>query len=225
MAKYFGTNGIRGTFDQLTPQLSFELSVAIGSYFKKTSKKTKVLVAQDYRLTGDAIKYSVVSGLLSTGIDVVDLGIISSPTAELMVKKLNAAGLIIITASHNPPEWNALKVVDNDGVAVSKERGEEIEKYIGKTPIRKWNEVGKVEKYENSINDHINEILGEINRKKLKEKKIVLDCGNGTAADIAPKLFEKLGAKIILINERADGTFPNRPSEPSEANVQLLIKK
>ena len=227
MAKYFGTNGIRGTYDKLNPKLALELSIAIGEYFKKNSKekKPKILVAQDYRLTGDSLKHAVISGLLSIGIDSVDLGVISSPTAEFMVKKLKASGLIIITASHNPPEWNALKVVDKEGVAVSKERGEEIEKLIGNVESCKWNQVGKNEKYTDAIDEHIHEIISQINTKKLKAKKIVLDCGNGTAADIAPKLFEKLCAKIILINEKGDGTFPNRPSEPSELNVQKLISK
>lgn len=227
MAKYFGTNGIRGTFDKLNPKLALELSIAIGEYFKKNSseKQPKILVAQDYRLTGDSLKHAVISGILSIGVNAIDLGVISSPTAEFMIKKLNASGLIIITASHNPPEWNALKVVDSKGIAVSRERGEEIEKLVGKVETCKWDEVGKNEKYEFAIEDHIKEIISQIDTKKLKAKKIVLDCGNGTAADIAPKLFEKLGAKIIPINEKGDGTFPNRPSEPSETNVQKLISK
>ncbi|MBI5223361.1 phosphoglucosamine mutase [Candidatus Micrarchaeota archaeon] len=223
MAKYFGTNGVRGTFDQLTPELALKLAGAIGTYFKKNDGRTKILVARDYRLTGELLKNAVLSGLASVGVEVVDLGEISSPTAELMIKQLNADALIIITASHNPPEWNALKVVDGKGIGISKERGEEIEKLLGKIKLTNWDRVGKITNYDRSISDHIEKIESNLNRTKLQKKKIILDCANGTASIIAPLMFRRLGAEIITINSHPDGRFPGRPSEPTEENVKDLI--
>ena len=221
MAKYFGTNGARGTFQQLNPELVMRLSQAIGLYFNKG----KILVARDGRLTGETLRHAAVSGLLSVGCSVVDLGMVSSPTAEYMVRKLNADGLIIITASHNPPEWNGLKVVDSEGIAVSRERGEEIEKLMDSIETAEWDKTGKIRHHEGATEEHIDEILSHVNVEKIKKKKpkIVLDCGNGMASIIAPKLFSKMGCEVIPLNSHVDGKFPGRPSEPTEANVKEML--
>jgi len=227
MAKYFGTNGVRGRFSELTPELSMKLAQAIGAYFNRG----KIIVARDCRLTGGVLRDAVVSGLASIGCEVVDIGLASSPTAEFMIKKLKADGCIIISASHNPPEYNALKVVDKDGVSISKERGEEIEKLLEKTKLADWNKTGKVIIYESAIEEHIEAISKQIGRSKIeqgqkiknKKIKLALDCGNGTACSIAPKLFKSLGCEIISLNSHPDGRFPGRPSEPTEANVKELV--
>jgi len=221
MAKYFGTNGVRGLFNELTPELAMRVAQAIGMYFKKG----KIIVARDCRLTGEVLRSSVVAGLASVGCEAVYLGIVTAPTAEFMIKKLKADGCIIITASHNPPEWNALKVVDGKGIAVSKERGEEIEKLMGKIKLVEWDRVGKITNYEMASEEHIAEVKKYVDVEKIKQKKlkVVLDCGNGTASVIAPKLFKELGIEILSINAHLDGRFPGRPSEPTEKNVKELI--
>ncbi len=218
----FGTNGVRGRFYELTPELSLRLSAAIGSYFKGG----KGVVARDCRLTGQAIEGAVLSGLSSAGCEAVDIGVASSPTAEFMIKKLGAAFCIIVSASHNPPEWNALKVVDGDGVSVSRERGEEIERMLGKGKLVPWDKVGGITSYDMATADHIEAIAGRIDRDRIKRRKpkIVLDCGNGTACLIAPKLFKRLGCDILTLNSHPDGRFPGRPSEPTEANVKDLLE-
>lgn len=221
MARYFGTNGVRGKFDELAPELALRLSSAIGSYLGGG----KIIVARDCRLTGEVLRSAVVSGLASVGCDVVDLGVASSPTAEFMVKKLKASGCIIITASHNPPEWNALKVVDAKGVAVSHERGEMIEKLLEKPKLASYDKVGRITQHETATEDHISEIVSHVDGGRIAKRKpkIVIDCGNGTAALIAPKLMKMLGCEILSLNSHMDGRFPGRPSEPSEANVKELI--
>jgi phosphomannomutase/phosphoglucomutase len=160
--------------------------------------------------------------LSSVGCEVIDLGIVSSPTAEYMVKKMKADGCIIISASHNPPEWNALKVVDGEGLSLSRERGEEIEKLLDGIPLAGWDEVGSITSYENATAEHIEAIMDLVDAGKIKNKKIVLDCGNGTASVIAPALFRKLGAEVLTLNSHLDGRFPGRGSEPTEANVGEL---
>lgn len=212
----FGTNGIRGLFNDLNPEEAVKIGYGIGRYLNG-----KILVARDNRLTGEILKQCVIAGVAATGRDVIDLGIVSSPTAELMIKKFKAGGLVIITASHNPPEWNAIKVVDSKGVAISKERGATIEKLMEKTELI-WDKVGNISKYENATEDHIREIVKKFGKNN--KKKVVLDCGNGTACTIAPKLFKELGCEIISINSHMDGRFPGRPSEPSEKNISTLIK-
>ncbi len=223
MAKYFGTNGIRGKFDMLTPQFALQCAQAIGIYFQRG----KVLVARDHRLTGPVLHKAVLAGLQSVGCEVVDLGMATAPTAEFMIGKTKCNGLIIITASHNPPEWNALKVVDGKGVAISKERGEEIEKLMdGKIELAPWDKVKEVEEYEDAVGEHLKAILKEVDADKLKKRKlrVVLDCANGTPALIGPRLFKELGCEVILLNDKIDGHFPGRPSEPREENVQQMLK-
>ncbi len=219
----FGTNGVRGLFDELDPLLALKIAKGIGLYFKSG----KIGVARDARLTGECLEHAIVSGLMSTGCKVINFGIISSPTAEFMIKKLKLDGLIIITASHNPPEWNAIKVVDGKGVAISRERGEEIEKLMDSTKKVEWNKIGKEGKYSKAIEDHIEAIVKEINIPKIKKRKpkLVLDPGNGAAGTIVSELFRRIGCEVIEINSKLDGNFPNRNSEPTKENVKGLIEQ
>ncbi|VVC02845.1 Phosphoglucomutase/phosphomannomutase [Candidatus Bilamarchaeum dharawalense] len=221
MSKYFGTNGVRGRFNELTPELTLKLSQAIGIYFKRG----KIIVARDCRITGEVLSSCVMAGLVSVGCEVIDIGIASSPTAEFMIKKLKTNGCIIVSASHNPPEWNALKIVDGKGIAISKERGEEIEKLLDRIELSSWDRIGKVKRYGNASEDHVKAILEAIGMLKTKTKKtkIVIDCGNGTAALIAPKLFREMGVEFLSLNSHPDGRFPGRPSEPTEVNVKELL--
>ncbi|MBN2122377.1 phosphoglucosamine mutase [Candidatus Micrarchaeota archaeon] len=223
MAKYFGTNGIRGTFEVLTPLLALRASQAIGDYFNGGN----VLVGRDCRLTSPTLHKAVLSGLESVGCSVTDLGIVTTPTAEFMVEKLHPDGLIIITASHNPPEWNALKVIDAKGVALSKERGEGIEEAIDAgVPLSSWDKAGSTTDYETATQDHLAAILSEVDVEKIKKRrlKVVLDCANGVPALLGPKLFEALGCEVILLNSEMDGHFPGRPSEPREENIQEMLR-
>ncbi|MEW6035270.1 MAG: phosphoglucosamine mutase [Candidatus Micrarchaeota archaeon] len=221
MARYFGTNGVRGKFDELTPELTLRLSQAIGQHLGPG----KVVLARDCRLTGEVLRSAAAAGLAAAGCGVVDIGVASSPTAEFMVKKLKAAGCVIVSASHNPPEWNALKVVDGRGVSISRERGEEIEKLLDKPKLVQWDKVGRIIPYETATDEHIEAIARHVNAGRIRQKKpkLVLDCGNGTACLIAPKLMKCLGCEILTLNSHPDGRFPGRPSEPSEANVKELI--
>ena len=223
MAKYFGTNGIRGKFDKLTPQFALKAAQAIGVYFKRG----KILLGRDHRLTSPTIHNAVLSGLASVGCEVIDLGLVTTPTAEFMVEKLHPDGLIIVTSSHNPPEWNALKVIDGKGVAVSKERGEKIEELIdGRIELSPWDKVGKTVDFYTANEEHLEDILSRVDVEKIKKRKlkVVLDCANGVPALIGPELFERLGCDVIVLNEEIDGHFPGRPSEPREENIQKLLQ-
>lgn len=219
MAKYFGTNGVRGIFRELNPMLALRLAQAFGMW----CKEGKILVGQDMRLTSECIANAIKSGLGSTGCEVIDLGLCSAPGAEFMLKKESADGLIIITASHNPAEWNALKFVDKNGITISKERGTEIEALMRRIKLEEWSKIKPMKKIEYSSEMHSKAIEGIIDVEKIKNAnlKLALDFGNGMSALYAD-LFKR-NAQITAINSHLDGSFPSRPSEPTESNITNLI--
>ncbi|VVC02175.1 Phosphoglucomutase/phosphomannomutase [uncultured archaeon] len=220
----FGTNGVRGKLDVLTPALAFGLA----SSFALWSNGKQIAVARDMRLTGPMLHSSVCAGIMSAGGDVLDLGLCSSPVAEFTLARHKAAGLIIITASHNPAEWNALKFVDKDGVAVSRERGEVIERMAtgAQLPSVAWDKVGKIANHAEAAAAHASQALASVDAQRIRKRKlrIALDFGNGTSA-LSAGLFTSLGCETITLNGEIDGKFPGRPSEPSEANVQALCRE
>lgn len=223
MASYFGTYGIRGKLDLLTPEFISGMCEAFGTSLGGGT----VLIGTDTRTSRKMVKGAAIAGLLSSGCEVVDLGVVPSPTLEFMVKRLGASGGIIVTASHNPPDWNALKFVGKDGIGLSKEKGETIEKLFEAKRHRPlaWNEIRDAAKYKSAIREHLDEIKKHIDAKAISRRKpsLILDCGNGTAGLFAPYLFRELGCKVITLNAQPDGFFPGRNSEPTEANISDLI--
>jgi phosphomannomutase/phosphoglucomutase len=219
----FGTNGIRGKIDLLTPELAMRVCAA----FVRESGAKHIVVGRDMRLTGPLLSEAAISGVLSAGCDVTDIGLVSSPTAEFMLHKLSADGAIIVTASHNPPEWNALKFVDKNGIAISSERGLMIERRMaaGSTSALS-NGIAKLRKYPYANADHANAVVSFVNAEKIRKRKlkICLDFGNGTSSLVAPDIFHSLGCGITTLNSHLDGTFPGRPSEPTEKNLSTLCK-
>jgi phosphomannomutase/phosphoglucomutase len=234
----FGTNGIRGLLDRLTPEFASRMAASFGTWIKNnnasgnparsgTEAGCNILLARDTRTSGKMLEGAVMAGLLSSGCSVTKLGICPSPTVEFSVLHQKAAGAITITASHNPPEWNALKFVDAQSIAISRERGAEIEKIFESNSMKRaaWDELKPVVKYDAACSDHMAAILGYIDASAFKKKKprLVLDCANGTTGRIAPALFKSLGCSVTTLNAQEDGHFPGRQSEPTEANIQDLI--
>jgi phosphomannomutase/phosphoglucomutase len=219
----FGTNGVRGRLDVLTPSLAFDLCASFASWCKGEN----ILLARDMRLTSPMIHSAAASGIMASGKNVLDIGLCSSPAAEFALAQKKADGLVIVTASHNAPEWNALKFVDGCGVAVSRERGELIEQtaLAGSYPCANWRSAGKIAAIPNATSAHSQSVLGAVKAQKIMRAKlrVALDFGNGTSA-LSRGVFDALGCEVIALNEKIDGTFPGRPSEPSEANVQQLLK-
>ncbi len=219
----FGTNGVRGKIDALTPQLAFGLAASFAGW----CAGERIAVARDMRRTSPMLHAACEAGILAAGKGVLDFGLASSPVAEWTAAKHGAAGLIIITASHNPPEWNALKFVDAKGVAISSERGLAIEKMAlaGKPSMAGWDHAGQKIDCATGAADHAKAVLAMVDAEKIRKRKlrIALDFGNGTSA-LSRSVFGSLGCEIVALNEKIDGTFPGRPSEPTEANVQGLLK-
>ena len=224
MAKFFGTNGIRGVFkEDLTLEFIHDMTLSIATYFKEGP----ILVGYDGRDSSPIIAKTVCSALNYCGIDCKNAGLVPTPCLQYAVKKLGYNGGIMITASHNPPQYNGIKPAAADGVEVSREDELIIEEtYLKKNwitnPLR-WGITGTEEK---TIEVYIQGVFSHIDSEKVKSKnfKVVLDLGNGAQAVSAPIFCDRLGCEIFLVNEKIDGSFPGRGSEPTPQNLQELSK-
>lgn len=220
-------SGIRGVVGAgLTPQLIVNYAQAFGTYVGSG----KVVVGRDSRVTGPMVKHAVFSGLMAVGCDVVDIGVCSTPTVQMAVEHLKARGGIAITASHNPIEWNALKLIDASGLFLDEAQGKKVIKFVEQHHFQNvaWNQVGKIELYNEAIEHHLNSILKldliEPERIASRKFKVVVDCVNGAGGTILPALLESLGCETIFINEDPTGLFPRTP-EPLPENLAELCKK
>ncbi len=217
-------SGIRGIVGEgLTPELLVNYSSAAGTYYGQG----KVLVGRDSRVTGEMVKNAVFCGLQSVGCSPVDLGICPTPTVELAVQDSDAVGGIIITASHNPIEWNALKLLNSKGLFLDQEEGEQIKKIISSQAYTysKWDAIGTPEKFEGAVQEHIKKILEMryINAEDIRRRKfkVAYDCVNGAGGSIIPELLKELGCKAFPLNQEMTGIFAHNP-EPVPQNLKQL---
>ncbi len=229
MSKLFGTNGIRGvTNEDMNCDLALGIGMAWGTFLKKTVKKPNVAIGTDARLSNHMLKSAIASGLLSTGCDVVDTGLVPTPTLQYAVRERKFDSGVIITASHNPPQFNGIKGVSSDGTEFSKNQEDEIEKiyFSKKYSLADWKNVGKLTTWDGAIDLYIQGILACVDVDLIKKKKfhVVLDCGNGAGSLVAPILLKKLGCKLTELYCEPDGTFPGHNSEPLKENLGVLIK-
>ncbi len=225
MTRLFGTNGVRGVVNEtMTIDLATDLSRAIGTFFGGG----KVAIGCDTRTSGDMLKSASVSGLLSVGCCAVDLSTVPSPTLQLEVKNGDYSGGIIITASHNPPEFNGIKCVDAQGMEMDKAGEEAIEDiYFSKRFLTVgWEDYRNREENVDAVDNYISSILGNVDVESIKraKPKVVLDCANGAAYLSSPRLLERLGCETVLLNEVPDGTFPGHNSEPIQENLAELME-
>lgn len=221
MAKLFGTNGVRGVFDKdFTLEFVHDLTLAVAKYFKSGP----ILVGCDGRDSSPAVLNVVCSALNYSGLDCNNAGLVPTPCLEYCVKKLGYSGGIMITASHNPPHYNGIKPIASDGVEISREDELIIEDIYFKKDWQKATTWGVTGSEPNAIETYIDGVISKIDSEKIKKKRftVVLDTGNGVQAVTAPKFCEKLNCKTIVINEKIDGSFPGRGSEPTPQNLSEL---
>ena len=218
----FRAYDIRGIFGQeLTCEIVFEIAKAIGTIAHKKNQK-KFIVGRDGRISSPELNQVLIDGLLSTGRDVIDIGIVPTPVAYFASHHLKTNNCVMITGSHNALEYNGLKTVIA-GKSLFADGIEEIKKYV----ISKEYEVGQgVLEYADISSDYIHRISDDINFSAGRLPKIVVDCGNGSAGEIAPRLFKELGCNAITIFSEIDGNFPNHHPDPSQPdNLQDLVMK
>ena len=224
MAKFFGTNGIRGVFSEdFTLEFVHDMTLALGTYFEKGP----ILIGYDGRESSPVICKIITSALNSIGIDCNVAGIVPTPCLEFAVKTLGYSGGIMITASHNPPQYNGIKPAASDGVEISRQDELIIEDIYSKktwiTNPEKWGITGEETR---AIETYLNGIISQIDSKLIESKsfKVVLDLGNGAQIVSAPNFCETIKCETILVNETLDGMFPGRGSEPTPQNLSILSK-
>ena len=222
-------SGIRGTIggkpgENLTPIDIVECTTAFGLWILKNHSNPKVVIGRDGRISGAMVSSIVSQTLISLGIDVVDLGYSTTPTVEMAVVFESAAAGIVLTASHNPKQWNALKFLNHKGEFISKADGEELLSYIeaGKLEYKEVDHLGAYTTKDGSIEEHIQAILDleTVNADLIRSKnlKVVVDCINSTGAISIPPLLKALGVDYVLLNEEITGDFAHNP-EPLPAHL------
>ena len=234
-------SGIRGTIggkvdDNLTPLDIVKFTSAFATWLRNNArvKNNKIVVGRDARLSGPMVD-SIVSGTLcGVGMDVVNIGLATTPTTEIAVKKEGACGGIIITASHNPKQWNALKLLNENGEFLSDKDGKEVLAMAATADFdyAEIDEIGKVT-YKNDYNQiHIDEVLKlklvDVNAIKAANFTVAIDCVNSVGGLILPDLLNRLGVKnIIKLNCEATGNFAHTPEPIPENLTQIsdLMKK
>jgi len=230
-------SGIRGTIggvpgDSLTAIDVVKFTASFGNIIAERredkSQPTKIVVGRDGRISGDMINQLVINTLISLGVNVIDLGLSTTPTVEIATKKENADGGIIITASHNPKEWNALKLLNKDGEFIDAEVGAEVldrakTEALGFALVDK---LGTITNDRSYLQKHIDLVLSYplVNKDAIqkKELKIVVDCINSSGALVLPQLLNELGvAEVIVLNGEVNGRFAHNP-EPLPEHLSVL---
>ncbi|MDI3311256.1 MAG: phosphoglucosamine mutase [Thermoanaerobacterium sp.] len=208
MARLFGTDGVRGIANKdLTPQLAFELGRAGAYVLTECSRRPKILIGRDSRVSGDMLQSALTAGLTSVGAEVIDAGIIPTPAVAYLTRHYKLDAGVVISASHNPVEYNGIKFFNRDGYKLPDEVEEKIEKIINEKsqlPTPTGLDVGNVVESKSAQRDYI-EFLKSTIDCDLKGLRVVLDCAYGASSTVAPILFHELGADVILYGSHPNG--------------------
>ncbi|MFA4849116.1 MAG: phosphoglucosamine mutase [Methanoregula sp.] len=215
----FGTNGVRGIVGKdLTPELVLSIGEAFG-----TMSKGRIAVGRDTRTSGETLINAIKSGLLAVGCDVTDCGILPTPALQYLVKDQFDGGAMI-TASHNPPEYNGVKIIESDGTEMGDEETLKLEQRIFDRSYspNSWEHVGKETIAHHLIEDYIAAIAKLFPDNPGKGITVVVDPGSGPACATTPQILTRMGCRVLTINGIMDGTFPGRLPEPSPEGLKGL---
>ena len=217
--RLFGTNGVRGVVGKdMTPDLVLTIGEALG-----TMRKGSIAVGRDTRTSGKTLVNAVKSGLLSMGCDVIDCGILPTPALQYLVKE-DFDGGAMITASHNPPEYNGVKIIEADGTEMGDEETVKLEHLIFDqvSVPRSWEHVGHEIQAPHLIRKYIDAIVHHFPDKPGSGMTVVVDPGSGPACLTTPQILTGMGCRVLTINGIMDGTFPGRMPEPSPEGLRTL---
>lgn len=220
-------SGIRGIIGNgLEPETIVKYTNAYADFIGSG----KVVIGRDARITGEMVNQITTGTLLAKGIDVIDIGICPTPTVQYNVKKLKANGGIAISASHNPNEWNALKLLNGTGQFLSPDEYTQMQKYLNNSELKyqSWDKIGKWTEYPKGIQNHVDAVfdLGIIYVDEIRKRrfKVLLDCVNGAGAYVLPEFLKDFGCEVIEMNCERNGIFPRLP-EPLPENLTETMKR
>jgi phosphomannomutase len=220
-------SGIRGRVGEaLTPEVVARYAAGFGAWASARGTTRSVVVGRDSRVSGPMFHHVVLAALQSVGCHVIDIGLTTTPTCQLAVEHHHAAGGLMISASHNPIEWNALKFIGPTGLFLENSEGVEMRGLVESgIPRARWDQLGQIELDDDAIRRHIDRVLAipYLDVEGIRQRKfhVALDCVRGAGAVIMPLLLERLGCRVTAINLETDGRFP-RPPEPIAENLEEL---
>ncbi len=219
-------SGIRGIVgDGLDPNVLVKYTSAYADFIGDGT----VVIGRDARITGEMVKQIVVGTLLAKGLNVVDIGITPTPTVQYTVKTLSAQGGIAISASHNPNQWNALKLLNCTGQFMTPDENYEMLKILNESEnkYKSWDKIGKLTEYEDGLKRHVHDVLNlkYIDKEAIKKRKfkVLVDCVNGAGVYVIPQLLKELGCEVVELNCEKTGIFPRLP-EPIPENLTETMK-
>jgi phosphoglucosamine mutase len=223
MTKLFGTTGVRKVYgSEFDIDMALKLGKSLGTYLDKGT----VLIGRDARTTGRIVEDALCSGLLSTGIDIVKAGIIPTPTLAYTTMKGKYSAGLMITASHNPPEYTGVKFWSHTSMGYTFEEERRIEEIYHSEKFKQadWDSLGSERILETAVEQHIKAIVKKCNVSKIKSQSfnVIVDPGNGAACVLTPYLIKEIGCQVTTLNGQLDGHFPGRRSEPDEESLTGL---
>ena len=221
----FGTNGIRGIVNtDLTPNLIVRLGVALGTYFGSRN----IIVGYDARTSNDIFAKAITAGLASAGTNVFEVGLAPTPAIQFAVKHFGKDGAVIITASHNPPEYNGVKVVTDDGIEISRTEEMKIEElfYNERFCYKEWDKLGTISSLSDILRPYMDAIKSHVDMSAIGRRhfKIVVDSANSVGGLVTPRLLSDLGCEVTTLNAHIDGRFPGRLPEPKPETLEKLSR-
>jgi phosphomannomutase/phosphoglucomutase len=219
--RLFGTNGVRGVVGQdMNPELVLGIGAALGSM-----RRGRIAVGRDTRTSGMALASALKAGLMATGSDVVDLGILPTPALQYIVRGRFIAGAMV-TASHNPPEYNGVKVIDTDGTEMGDSEVIQLEDrlFSRRFELSPWNRVGRQSSAPWMIEEYLAAVAGQFPPGTGEGLTVVVDPGSGAGSGTTPEILTRMGCQVHTLNATPDGTFPNRAPEPSAEGLEPLAQ-
>ncbi len=220
--KLFGTSGIRGLIgSEVTCELALNVGKSLAYYL---GNEGTVVIGYDTRTTNEMLDQAICAGLLESGVDVVKIGMVPTPLVGYATEKLDADAGIMLTASHNPSQYNGIKLWNKNGMAYTSAQEAKIEEiYAEKSYVSvTWDKIGKLSFNEEIKGQYIDDLVDAVDIKK--GLKVVIDCASGAGSEISPLVFRKAGCEVTTLNSQPDGFFPGRNPEPNEENLQTLMK-
>src|SRR5688572_12884781 len=226
-------SGVRGRVGEaLTPEAVARFAAGFGAWAAGRARTRSIVVGRDSRVSGPMFHRAVLSALQSVGCDVIDVGLTTTPSCQLAVEHHHAAGGLMISASHNPIEWNALKFIGPSGLFLSAEDGAAMRALAARGfPRATWDRLGTIESDGEAIARHLDLVLAlpflDVAAIRARRFKVALDCVRGAGGAIMPALLELLGCEVTAIHLETDGRFPHAPEPVAEnlGDLEALVRR